>query len=66
MDFFIANISYVAFRLFVTGNVILLISTFLKRFMRENYAWYTAVFIMAQLSFWYDYLVFSWTLFKPA
>ena len=66
MELLIANLSYVALRLFVTGNIVLLLSSFFRRYMRESYSWYLAVACMAQISFCYDYFLFSWTLFKQA
>jgi len=66
IDFLIANISYVALRLFVTGNIVLGLSMFFRKHMRESYSWYLAVVCMAQMSFWFDFVLFKWTLFKPA
>ena len=65
-EFIIANISYVALRLFVTGNIVLGLRMIFCRWMPESWSWYAAVAVMAQLSFWYDYFLFKWTLFSPA
>lgn len=60
LELFIANMTYVAWRLFVTGNIILLMQFILKKFINPKYSYYLAVIVVAQISFWYDYLVFGW------
>ena len=60
LELFIANMTYVAWWLFVTGNIILLMQFILKKFINPKYSYYLAVIVVAQISFWYDYLVFGW------
>lgn len=59
-DLLITNLGYVALRLFVTGNIVLLFQHLFKRVVGEHRSYYTAVFIVAQLSFWYDFIIFKW------
>jgi hypothetical protein len=65
MDFLIANLTYVSLRLFITGNLVLLFASVYRRWVGDSWSWYLAVITMAQCSFWMDYIIFSWTLFKP-
>ena len=51
MELLIANLTYVAYRLFVSASIV----TFLNK--RMNYYW--AVLVMSQVSFLYDNIVFS-------
>jgi len=60
LELLITNMTYVAWRLFVTGNIILLMQFILKKFINPKYSYYLAVIVVAQISFWYDYLVFGW------
>ena len=60
LELIIANISYVALRLFVTGNIILVLHAWFSKHISSTRAYYVAVIIMAQLSFWYDYVIFGW------
>ena len=51
LELFIANMTYVAWRLFVTGNIILLMQFILKKFINPKYSYYLAVIVVAQISF---------------
>ena len=59
-ELLITNISYVALRILVSGNIVLILHTWLSRYIASSRAYYVAVLIMAQLSFWYDYTIFGW------
>lgn len=59
LDLLLTNIEYVSLRLFVTGNIVLVLHHMLSKFTTSTRAYYTAVIIIAQLSFWYDYLIFG-------
>lgn len=59
-ELIITNISYVALRLFVTGNIILVLHAWFSKHISSTRAYYVAVVIIAQLSFWYDYAIFGW------
>ena len=59
-NFLITNLTYISLRLFVSSNVILLISYLLEKIIPKTYSYYISVLIMAQLSFWYDYFIFQW------
>jgi uncharacterized membrane protein YiaA len=60
LELLIANSCYVALRLFVTGNIILVLHATISKYIASTRAYYLAVIIMAQLSFWYDYAIFGW------
>jgi uncharacterized membrane protein YiaA len=59
LDLLLTNIEYVALRLFVTGNIVLVLHHILSKITTSTRAYYIAVIVIAQLSFWYDYLIFG-------
>lgn len=52
MELVLTNIIYVAYRLIVSGPIV--------KFLTNTLPYYLAVFIMAQLSFFYDTVVFGY------
>jgi hypothetical protein len=58
-DLLLTNIEYVSLRLFVTGNIVLVLHCLLSKITTPTRAYYIAVIVIAQLSFWYDYLIFG-------
>ena len=52
MELLLANIVYVSYRLVVSGPLVKLFTRWIP--------FYAAVFLMAQLSFIYDNIIFSW------
>jgi len=55
-----ANVTYVAWRLFVSGNIVLFFYKLLHKKCSDKVSWYGAVFLMAQVSFMYDFVIFKY------